>query len=342
VTMPTSNSSQTALLPSSLLDRRLLLVTGKGGVGKTTVAASLAWSAAESGKRVLVCELDAKGDLLNALVGINVRSAPPLSFEPRELHRKLYAMAMDPEESLKEYLRLNLRIPFVTKIGALSAAFDFLANAAPGVREIVTIGKLTYETRERHYDLVVVDATASGHIIGQLSAPHAINELVGTGLIRSQTQWMLDILHDHEVTGLVITTTPEETPVIETLELIEKVQTQTDVDVAAIVVNRVLPSPFTDSEANQFDDLRAQLAGGPHTAASRPLFVNVEQEVAEQIIRGVALAEDLRRQSTTHLGHLLESIGSLPYALVPQLFGMQDGLETTRAVATVLEDELGL
>jgi anion-transporting ArsA/GET3 family ATPase len=321
---------------ASLLDRRMLIVTGKGGVGKTTVAASLAWSAAARGKRVLVCELDAKGDLLAALQGVNARSLAPLDFEPRELHRGLFAMAMDPEESLKEYLRINLRIPFVTKIGALSAAFDFLANAAPGVREIVTIGKLTYEVRERNYDLVVVDATATGHIIGQLRAPQAINELVGTGLIRSQTTWMLEMLGDHDATGLVVVVTPEETPVAESLELIERVRAETNVDVAAVVVNRVLTSSFTKQEEDRFDQLVSK------DANQTAVLSGISTAAASEMIAGVALAEGLRRQSNVHLRYLQEHIGSLPYALVPRLFGEQSGLEITRTVAGLLEDELSL
>ena len=105
-------------------------------------------------------------------------------------------MSMDTEASLREYLRLNLRIPVVGRIGPLAKAFDFVATAAPGVREILTVGKLCYEVREQHYDLVVVDASATGHIVGQLAAPQAINDLVKVGLIRSQTDWMLDILSD--------------------------------------------------------------------------------------------------------------------------------------------------
>ena len=196
-----------------LLDLRLVFVTGKGGVGKTTVAAGLAQLAAEHGRRVLVCEVDAKGDV-DALF-----EAPPADFTPREVSTGVWAMSMDTEASLREYLKLHLRIPVVGRIGPLAKAFDFVATAAPGVREILTVGKLCYEVRERHYDLVVVDAPASGHVVGQLAAPQAINDLVKVGLIRGQTDWMLDILSDQRQTGLVAVCTPEEMPVSETLEL---------------------------------------------------------------------------------------------------------------------------
>src|ERR1700730_7902343 len=179
-----------------LLDRRLVFVTGKGGVGKTTVAAALALFASEHGRRTLLCECDGKGDVASFL------EAAPTSFTAHEALPQLWAMSMDTEASLREYLRLNLRIPIVGRIGPLAKAFDFVATAAPGVREILTVGKLCYEVREKHYDLVVVDAPATGHIIGQLTAPQAINELVKVGLIRSQTDWMLDILSDPQQTAL--------------------------------------------------------------------------------------------------------------------------------------------
>ena len=323
--------------PVSLLDRRLLLVTGKGGVGKSTVASALAWLGAAAGKRVLACEFDAKGDLLASLQGAGSgRSAQALSFTPRQLQQGLWAMAMDPEESLKEYLRLNLRIPLVTRIGALSTAFDFLANAAPGVREIVTIGKVAYEVRERHYDLVVVDATATGHIIGQLRAPQAINELVGVGMIRGQTAWMLDILNDPAQTGLVITTTAEEMPVNESIELIEKVRAQTGVDIAAIVANRVLPELFTVAGEKVFEKFRTPVG------MARLAEVVGDPEVASVLLVGATLATDLRRTRAEHLQRLMDVVGDLATAIVPQLFDVEPGIDTTRAVAQHLADELNL
>ena len=178
---------------SSLLDRKLLFVTGKGGVGKTTVAAALGALAAGHGKRTLVCEVDAKGNLADFF------EAGRTGFDPTEVSPNVFAMSMNTEESLKEYLSLQLKLPVLARIGPLARTFDFVANAAPGVKEILTVGKLAWEVRERHYDLVVVDASASGHIVGQLAAPEAIKELVQVGLVRDQTGWMLDILGDASV-----------------------------------------------------------------------------------------------------------------------------------------------
>jgi anion-transporting ArsA/GET3 family ATPase len=186
-----------------LLARQLLFVTGKGGVGKTTVTAALAQLAAQRGKRVLTCDVDATGGLAAMF------EAGPTGFAPVLVAPSIWSMSMDTEASLREYLKVNLRIPMAGRIGPLAKAFDFVATAAPGVREILTVGKFCWEVREDHFDLVLVDAPASGHVVSQLGAPAAINDLVRVGQIRTQTDWMLDILSDPSRTGVVAVTTPE-------------------------------------------------------------------------------------------------------------------------------------
>ncbi|MEY4338484.1 MAG: hypothetical protein RLZ14_334, partial [Actinomycetota bacterium] len=235
--------------PARLLDRQLLFVTGKGGVGKTTTAAALAELAVRRGKRTLVCEMDAKGAIAGAF------DVAELSFEPTEVSPRLWAMAMNTEDALREYLKVVARVPLIGRIGPLARTFDFVADAAPGVKEILAIGKLCWEVRERHYDLVVVDAEASGHIVAQIDAPRAIRELVQVGPVRDQTEWMLNILGDPARTGLVVVTTPEEMPVTETLELVGKVQRRTEVDVAAVFANRMLPAWFDPAQRAVFDRL---------------------------------------------------------------------------------------
>lgn len=153
--------------PPRLIDRRLLFVTGKGGVGNRRVASAIGLMAATEGKCTLVCEVDAKGNLADFF------GPGELKFEPTEVQPGLFAMAMDTEASLREYVKLHLRLPVVTKLGPLARTFDFVATQAPGVKEILTVGKIVWEVKERHYDLVIVDATATGHVVGQLAAPVA-------------------------------------------------------------------------------------------------------------------------------------------------------------------------
>src|SRR2546423_280173 len=287
---------------SSLLDRRLLFVTGKGGVGKTTTAAALSLLAAQRGKRTLVCELDAKGDLADFF------ETKPTSFVPREIEPGLFAMTMDTEESLQEYLRLQLRLPMVARIGPLARAFEFVATAAPGVKEILTVGKPVWETRQRTYDIVVVDAVATGHIVGQLSAPQAINELVQVGLIRQQTGWMMEILNDSATTGLVVVATPEGMPVNETIELAGRVRQETKVDLAAVVVNRVLPELFGRGEEECFEQLREPALVGALTEALGATPASDGMGPVDIVFEAARLAVTLRRTRAAHLDRLREGI----------------------------------
>ena len=311
-----------------LLDRKLIFVTGKGGVGKTTIAASLAWLGASRGKRTLVCEVDAKGNLSDFF------ETGPTRFEEREIAPKLWAMSMDTEASLKQYLSLQLKIPLVAKVGPLAKMFDFVASAAPGVREIVTVGKLCWEVREKHYDLIVVDASASGHIIGQLAAPQAINQLVQVGLVRQQTGWMLDILEDAATTGLVVVATPAEMPVSETLDLTGRLRSETKVDLAAVVVNRVLPELFGRGEEEVFDRLDRE--------EGRSLLDVALGGPSAPLLEAARLTVTMRRSRTEHLERLREAIDpTVPLLYVPYLFFRSHGLRATHQIADSLSAELG-
>ncbi len=313
---------------TDLLDRKLLFVTGKGGVGKTTIAASLALLASQQGKRTLVSEVDAKGNLADFY------ETGPTAFAEREVAANLWAMTMNTEESLKEYLRLQLKIPLIAKIGPLARTFDFVANAAPGVKEILTIGKFVWEVRERSYDLIVVDAVATGHIVGQLAAPQAIQELVQVGLVRDQTGWMLDILRDPAQTGVVIVAAPEEMPVNETLELAERLRTETVVDLAGVVANRVLPELFGRGEEAVFDALREGDAAG--------VLADAVGGPVQPLLDGADLAVKLRRTRGTHLARLRAELpAGTPLLYVPYLFQRSHGARATSQVAAHLGEELG-
>jgi len=312
-----------------LLDRKLVFVTGKGGTGKTTVASALALLAAGQGKRVLICEVDAKGELAGYY------EAPPTGFKEKEVQPGLFAMTMDTESSMREYLKLQLHIPVVGRIGPVAKAFDFLAAAAPGVREILTVGKLCWEVRDNGWDMVVVDSPATGHIVGQLAAPQAVNGLVSVGLIRNQTDWMLEMLSDPAITGLLAVCTPEEMPVTETIELATRVREETTVELAGVVVNRVLPELFGRNEEAVFDALTAP---GPQEELDGLIGGD-----AGPILEAARLAVTMRRTRSTHLERLREGIDPhVPLLYLPYLFTKSHGLRTTRQVAGSLGEELGL
>jgi anion-transporting ArsA/GET3 family ATPase len=315
-----------------LLGRRLLFFTGKGGVGKSTVTAATALLAAERGKRVLLVEVDAKGNLPDLF------EQAPVGFEPREVYPGVSAMAMRTEESLKEYLKLNLRVPIIGRLGPMARVLDFVATAAPGVKEVLTVGKVCWEVRESiegraDWDLVVVDAAATGHIIGQLDAPRAIQELVAVGMVRTQTDWMVELLSDPALTALNVVATPEEMPVNETIELVDRARAELSVPLGAVFVNRVLPELFTHADEDTFEALR-------HPEAETRLRERAGSGVTA-VLDAARLAVSLRRTRATHLTRLRETV-DLPMIYLPYLFVRDAGLRVTRMVADSLAEELGL
>ena len=315
-----------------LLARRLLFFTGKGGVGKSTVTAATALLAAEQGQRVLVVEADDKGAVPGNF------EQPSVGFEPREVYPGVCAMAMRTEDSLKEYLKLNLRVPVLGRLGPLARVLDFVATAAPGVKEILTVGKVCWEVRESiegraDWDLVVVDAAATGHIIGQLDAPRAIQELVSVGMVREQTDWMVELLSDSSVTSLNVVATPEEMPVNETIELVQRARVELTVPLGAVVVNRVLPELFTHTDEATFEALRGD-------DASAVLTSRVGSGTTA-VLDAARLAVSLRRTRAVHLAELRQAV-ELPMLYLPYLFVRDQGLRVTKMVADALAQELGL
>lgn len=315
-----------------LLGRRLLFFTGKGGVGKSTIASSFALLAAEHGRRVLLVDVDAKGTVAELF------EQEPVGFEPREVYPGVVAMSMDTEASLREYLKLHLRMPVFGRLGPVARAFDFVAGAAPGVREILTVGKICWEVREaiagrNDVDIVVVDAAATGHIVAQLGAADSIRELVDVGPVRDQTEWMSALLSDPEITAVNVVTTPEEMPVVETIELVESMRSSLDVPLGAIVVNRVLPEPFTHDDEAVFESL----------TFDKPLALLREAagDGVDDVMAAARLAVSLRRTRVPHLETLTGAL-DLPMIYVPYMFVRAQGLRELRQVAEGVGEELGL
>ncbi len=218
-----------------MLDKRLVIVSGKGGVGKSAVVSGLALLAQRHGLRVLAMEMGSPGGL-SAHFGTG-----PLEFEPREVRPGLHAMRMVRSDAMLEYLALQLRIKGITRFGTVAKAFDALATAAPGIREIITLGKVVSEVRQDRWDVVIADAPPTGQIGSYLRAPKTIKELVPSGRVRVQADIMAETLKDPGLTGTVLVTLPEELPTTETSETLEWLNHEQVVSRPQLVANRVLP-----------------------------------------------------------------------------------------------------
>ena len=171
------------------MQKRLVFVTGKGGVGKTTVALAMGLAAAAAGKKTIVCEVAAQEHASHAF------HRGQVGFHEVELEQNLWAISIDPDESMREYLELQLRVKAMGDLLARSRIFQYLAAATPGLKELVTIGKiwelaqLDRRTRAaRKYDLVIVDAPATGHGIGFLQTPRTFATIARVGPIASRAR----------------------------------------------------------------------------------------------------------------------------------------------------------
>lgn len=237
-------------------DRRLLLVTGKGGTGRSAVAAAVALDAARRGRRVLALALDA-GIGLAAHLGL-----PPLTATPTAAG-DIAAARVDPAAALDEYLRLRIALPGVT---AASRVFAAVAETVPGVRDTVMLGKVVHEAARGPWDLVVADGPPTGQVTSYLRAPETIAGLVPSGTVRSQADWMAATLR--AIGGLVVVATPEELPVMEARELLAEVADGV-IPVAAVVANRVVEDVGVTAAAAAAERDLVRRAAARHDLAIR-------------------------------------------------------------------------
>ncbi|MBW3615541.1 MAG: hypothetical protein KY439_09580, partial [Actinobacteria bacterium] len=206
-------------------------------------------------------------------------------------------------------------------------------------RRATTGAEVDEEAQDRTLDVTGWQAAGAlrrevNSLVGQLAAPQAINELVTVGLIRQQTGWMIDYLSDPGRTGLCIVATPEEMPVNETIELARRVEHETNVNLAAVVVNRVLPELFGRGEEEVFERLEQP--------EGRACLVEAVGAGVGPVLDAARLAVTLRRTRAEHLHHLRTQLpSSLPLLFVPELFAKAHGLRSTRMVAEALSAELG-
>lgn len=214
---------------------RLVVVSGKGGVGKSAVAAATALHHHRLGKSVLTVSMVGTGGGLASHTG-----AGKLEFEPTEVFPGLHALTIDRSRALIEYLRVQIGLPPFAALPPVIRAFDALAATAPAVREIVTIGKVLWEVKRDHWDVVVADGPPTGQIGSFLRAPTSISELVTGGRIADQAAWMSDTLLSAD-TVLRLVTLPEELPMSENQETLEWLAANPVVTNIDVVANRVLP-----------------------------------------------------------------------------------------------------
>ena len=312
----------------ALLDRRLIFVTGKGGVGKTTVAAALGLAATRAGQRVLVCEVGDQ-ERLTASFGL-----PAAGFRELEIEPGLHAFSVNPEDAISEWLRYQLHWRTLAGLLGGSRIFQYLATAAPGLAEMVTIGKVWELAQlERKtpsaapYDLVIVDAPATGHGIALLRAPRTFAEIARVGPINRQAEIVDGFLRDPAATAVVAVALAEEMPVSETLDLERRLHDELGLDLDRVYVNALLPDRLKAVESRAIEAAVAGDAGAfpsPSARAALDASLAVHRTVRAQRSQLAQLRRGLTAKAV-----------SLPHLLAPDVD--REGLER---LATKLERDL--
>jgi Anion-transporting ATPase len=321
-------------LAKNLFQRRLLLVTGKGGVGKTTVAASLAVAARDRGLNVLLVQLG-RLDNVGPVFG---KQLPPYKYI--ELEPNLTAFAIEPYLALHEYLVDQIKVQFVVDLFLESRVIQYLTQAAPGWRELITVGKIWqiqnqttgYRKRPR-FDLIIVDAPATGHGISFLRVPSIILNTIKFGPIRRHTLEVQKLLLDPDRTLLMGVSLPEEMPVNEVADIHYAAKTALHIPYGGTILNAFTEPPAGRATAPILKKLLADKKAMATVAAAVP-------GGAEPLLQALRTREARAEMSTHYRGEIAKRIGGDQFT-VPLIPDARLNRESIAKVAKVLGDQIG-
>ncbi len=290
---------------------RVLIVAGKGGVGKTTVAATIAQMAADVGLRALIVEIEGKSGL-----GAAFGHSDALNYEERELAPNVRARTVTPDFALVEYLEEH-GLKRVSKRLAKSGALEVVSSAIPGIKDILVLGKVKALARDDPADVIVVDAPAAGHAITFLASARGLLDAVRVGPIVQQAQEVNDMLSDAARCQVVLVTLPEETPVNEVIQTAFALEDRVGLKLAPLVVNGVYPTLELD--------LGAIVRDGVDGSAADSLRAAAEFRLHRQALQAAQLAR-------------LNEALPLPQIVLPQLFTSAIGPAEVSELAKAMAD----
>lgn len=300
---------------------RLHILLGKGGVGKTTVAAALGTAAAERSLDSLICETEGK----SGLGAIFNRGA--LGYEEEELLPHLWARTIKPDEALVQYLEDHSMFR-LSKYLVRANLLEYVSTTIPGVKDVLILGKvkqLVYRNREyeRPYDVVVLDPPAAGHAVTFLSSPLGIKNAVRVGPLLEQSKEVLELLANSELAVVHVVTLPEETPVNEALEAAERVVERTGCRLGMVFVNGCYPRPKRLADPEEIIE------------AAREVGTEIDPEIAEGMAAASAFLAERYEMQQSEKARVAEKLG-LPTVELPFLFTTDITVSEIRELAAAL------
>jgi anion-transporting ArsA/GET3 family ATPase len=231
---------------------RVMIVAGKGGVGKTTVTATLAAAAADAGLSVLIVEVEGKSGLAASF------GRPPLGYEETELAQSIRGRTLTPDEALLDYLE-NHGLRRISKRLVRSGALEVVSTAVPGMKDILVLGKVKALELERAADLILIDAPAAGHAVSFLMSPRGLGDAVRVGPVSKQSTEVIEMLSDPSRCQVMLVTVPEETPVNELVDTAFQLEDRIGVQLGPLVVNACYPDPGLPASVDEVQRLADEL-----------------------------------------------------------------------------------
>ena len=309
-----------------ILSKRLLILSGKGGVGKSTVAASLALLATRLGKRVVVVEIDTVPTVAK-LLGSDLK----VGYTPMEIAPSISAMNINGKEGMEDYLRGFLKSKRLAQALFRNKIYQYFVDVAPGVKELLTVGKL-WDLVENQpdksgrplYDLVIADLPATGHGFSHLRMPQTAVDTLKIGFVKEEAEKVLKLLRDPVRAAVLIVTLAEEMPVNEALDLRYMVRDSLRFDVGGIFVNGIYPDLFEGLEPTRRDEITTGMSDLREGTSVSPLVA-------------AALAVRKRRAMQDHHMTRVTRRFDEPLIQIPFLFEKTFGPEAITTISKVLE-----
>ena len=307
----------------SLFDKQLVIIAGKGGVGRTTVAAAMALASAHKGKRVLLAQTKSK-ERLSTLFGV-----PPVGTELARVRDRLWAVNMTPAAQMREDGAMWVRSELIARQVLENKVSRAFLHAFHGPEDFSMLGKVWFHTTEmqdgRHkWDQVILDGPATGHLITMLQIPQAILDAVPEGPLTRPAQAAVELLRDPKRTSMSIVTLAEDLPSNEAIELSRKATEKLGVTLGPLIVNALYPPRFVT---------------GVSARALAALPENVNDDGLQPLVTSARTAQRRRELNDKYLERLRREL-PVPQAHLPYLFTSEFGPRAVEDLATRLEPQL--